>query len=204
MDISKLIKSIRQDGSKVESQNDLYYPDTIDPYYGWDGSVIIKLNRDEKRKAIEYSKNCWSNKKAGAYGSGTQNTKSDPNKIERIGKLAEIAFAKIYNLGVDLSYREYGDNYDFKTDNYSIDVKCSTKIDALRWYIKTTTVKCDLFIFCSPVDDMENIKICGYLLKDDILNCNIEKSIYGNWDNYIINKYKLKPIDKLSLRKEEE
>lgn len=60
-----------------------------------------------------YSENNWGNKKPGAYGRGLSKTKSDPYWPARMGKIGEMAFAKVFNVPVDIQYREGGDRKDF-------------------------------------------------------------------------------------------
>ena len=73
----------------------------------------------------EHSKKRWSNKKTGFYGSGIMNTDEDPYRVERIGLLGEVAFGKIFDWPVDLTYRKGGDKNDFQIGDISIDVKTS-------------------------------------------------------------------------------
>ena len=57
----------------------------------------------------------WCSSKPGNYGRGIANTDNDPKKVERTGKLGEIALAKIFKLPVDIEYKTHGDKTDRKS-----------------------------------------------------------------------------------------
>ena len=59
------------------------------------------------------SHNQWSNEKTGPWGRGHINTTDDPHKTNRIGKLGEMALAKVHDKPVDLDYHKGGDAGDF-------------------------------------------------------------------------------------------
>ncbi len=94
--------------------------------------IDVELTLEEQAKAREYSSYRWSNTKTGKYGKGILNTKDDKFKVERIGLLGEIAFAKLFNLKTDFEYRKGGDKYDFVLNGKAIDVKVAAKFPEYR------------------------------------------------------------------------
>ncbi len=89
--------------------------------------ILVHLDKNLYQLAVEASSNRWSNTKKGGYGKGILNSKSDKYKTERIGLLGELAFAKLFNLKVDLDYKHGGDKFDFLISEKTYDIKTSSK-----------------------------------------------------------------------------
>lgn len=178
------------------------------------GETILGVNVDlfkpEYKLCEESAANMSCSKKTGQYGKGTRNTKEDPLKVERTGRLGEKAFEKLTGLPADFSYREFGDKYDFYVDeDCKIDVKTSMNgqnecgfIFAIDEKGRKKELTSDVFVFSyMSKDDIENklatVVFVGYLKKDDLEKIPITKSYYGNFYNYKIPYKDLKPIKPL-------
>lgn len=89
--------------------------------------VSVTISGDEWLVCHEYSFRRGCNKKTGTYGVGIENSKfgnNDPRIVERLGLLGEMALAKLWNLPVDFTERDY-DQYDFMCHGKKIDIKVS-------------------------------------------------------------------------------
>lgn len=162
----------------------------------------------------------WANKKIGSYGSGVVNSKKDPRRVERVGRLGECAYGLMFDKEVDWEYRQGGDDQDFWLGPFKVDVKTSTKADATKCYLKycskggrATPVKCDIYV-CAQVLDEEvgegcvKIRLCGWIHKNELDVCPIrpgargfEKGKYG-WMNYELEFNLLHDIEDLVVIQE--
>jgi hypothetical protein len=172
--------------------------------------VFVKIEGREYDVCEETSKVWWSSSKSGAYGKGLLNSKDDPAKTERIGLLGQMAFAKLINEPVDLSYRHGGDKYDFLiSGKYKIDIKCASWDYGKNLVQKTNEYgypqKIDKHIYVGSFIDQEDrsnknasIVLVGYYLKEDVLCANTAKGSKGNGHfNYELQFHRMKPIMKL-------
>lgn len=163
--------------------------------------VVYKVDvvGDEYEMCNDFSSNMWANKKTGFYGRGMINSKDDPHKAERIGKLGEMAFSKVFGFPVDFTYREGGDKYDFVCNKFKVDVKTSSK---RPWYeagLITATnkngnpmeLKSDIYIFGYVMLEDREKKISSIILvggcdKETVINRPMSKAKVGNHLNYEI------------------
>lgn len=88
----------------------------------------VNVNGEDYEQAVVSSSNMYANTKTGHYGRGMINRPDDPRRVERIGRLGEIALAKVMACGVDLNYLENGDTCDIVHQDYKIDVKTSERL----------------------------------------------------------------------------
>src|SRR5260221_9217812 len=72
----------------------------------------VEVSGSEYDLCEHSSHNMWANTKTGEWGSGLANTEGDPRKVERTGRLGEMALAKLVGIPIDLAYRVYGDDRD--------------------------------------------------------------------------------------------
>ena len=120
--------------------------------------IVVNITPDEYVRCEESSFNMGCNNKKSNYGRGMLNTDEDPRKVERVGRLGEVAVAKILNLKVDWEYKRFGDKCDFSIDSK---LKIDVKTIATRNYLpdkgfiraadgngKTVPIRSDIFIFC--------------------------------------------------------
>lgn len=154
------------------------------------------------------SKNMWANTKKGTWGRGLINDSSDPHKVERTGRLGEMAFARSFDLNVNFDYMKFGDQYDFKLNNWKLDVKTAARnygaglIKARDASGRNIPLAKDIYVFCyveneNRLAQTANINIVGFELKENILKKELVKARKGNHLNYDISYNQLKDINKL-------
>lgn len=189
----KLIKFTHQDSEKI--------------------AYKVCIEADEYNLCVESAQNMWANKKKGSYGKGLANTEDDPYRTERTGKLGEMAFSKLYQLPVDMSYREGGDDQDFVFNGKKINIKTSTK---KPWYAAGLVtaghyrgtefvplqIKHDYYVFgyLEMEDKKANIAsvvFVGGCDKNTLVNREIKRAIKGYHMNYQIPYLELTDIDKI-------
>jgi|694.fasta_scaffold18657_10 hypothetical protein len=177
--------------------------------------VVYKIDiADEEYEICEsFSSNMWANKKTGTYGRGLANTKEDPYKVERTGKIGELAFSKVFGLPVDFTYREGGDKYDFiDASNKTIDIKTSMK---RPWYdaglIRATNegkipmnLNCDLYVFAYLLLDEKSKKQASVILigaseKEEIIKREKFPARKGSHLNYEVPYKEMISIRDLKL-----
>ena len=120
----------------------------------------INIEGDDYELCEIISRNQWNNEKVGKYGKGLANREGDPCRVERIGLLGEMAVSILFDLGVDVEYKEYGKKNDFTLKGYTVDVKTSHKLKGGRQTsyiyagkdegeILSNPIKSDLYICCT-------------------------------------------------------
>jgi len=196
----------------------MFFPKVISPVYETIVSnnniltIIEVLVGGEDYKLCEQSSNNMSvNHKKGEWGLGLSNYENDPRIVERVGRLGEMAFAKIFGLGVDLDYREFGDNYDFIfLNNLTVDIKtaiCRPLYDAglIRAASSENNLlplKCAVYFFSYIKNENRNekratIHLLGGKKRNDIINMEIKKARKGHHYNYEILYKDLIPVKKI-------
>ena len=163
---------------------------------------IFHISGEPYRKvAFEVNKNPkYKDLSADQYRRGAKNSDNDPTRIERQGKLGELAWAFLTNQIEQFQIKETYRKYDFIEPNTKkkIDVKTTELSD--RFLIKTDLgINADIYpVFRVISDDTENHEIVfealGYFTKEDI-DPNLTQKGKGDWLNYVIPRSKFKPID---------
>lgn len=167
----------------------------------------VEITKEEYQRCEKQSTNMWANQKTGLYGSGLANSEKDPRIAERYGNLGEIAFAKVFGLEVDFSYKLGGDKQDFILLNASVNVKNATHnygaglICAISEKGRKLPLN-DIYVFSFTANENRNAKqakviIVGWELKDNIIKRPTVPARKGNHRNYDIPYNELKPISKL-------
>lgn len=175
----------------------------------------IRTNINKKEYEICDNLIMWVNKKRGSrWNNGLINNSGDPRRCERIGKIGEFGFAKIFGLSVDLEYKTRGDDYDFVFNDLTIDVKTSQK---KPWYesglVKAidnrgtlVLLRSDIYVF--GYLDVENKKkkkatvvLVGFKRREDIIKYDRVPAILGEHKNYQIPYEDLEDINKLFVLK---
>lgn len=172
-----------------------------------DGSVGILIEKDEYLIIEEYASKMWANQKKGEWGRGLVNTPEDPFKVERTGRLGELALAKLLGLSLDLSYIKGGDAQDFIIGDMKYDIKTATKLPVYRaglikaYYHSKSRIplKCDRYVFAYILsDDIINkeagVVLVGYIDKYNISDVYLKVAKKGSHYNYEIPYKNLKPI----------
>ncbi len=171
--------------------------------------LTVIVDGENYEKAEHYSKICSSNFKKSRYGRGFANTYDDPLKVQRIGKIAEFAFAQTFGGEVDCEYRPKGDLYDVIYRGKRVDVKTALKLRevALVTYMKENCSlydysNVDFFFFTylkneDPVKKYAEIVLMGWLLVKDLDQFPIKISRFGGIYNREVDYEKLNPIEEL-------
>lgn len=197
------------------TQPSLYYPRITSELTWSEGNqwqsksswIKVTINGDDYSLCSEVK--IWSSTKTSRYGKGLGNTADDPLKVERTGKLGEMAFAKLCGLGVDMTYREFGDDCDFALMGLKIDVKTRMinegfgLIYAVAPGGRPIKLNCDRYVFAHiENDDLQNktadIVVTGYIKKSHLDN----KPPVRGWrnsghKNYLIYYYEMEPIERI-------
>ena len=104
-------------------------PEWIQCEYNGVEKWVLKCVVEGKDYEVCENVEMWSSSKPGEYGKGFANSNDDPFRVERTGKLGEMALAQIIELPVDFKYTEFGDLTDFSiTPQATIDVKTATRL----------------------------------------------------------------------------
>ena len=131
--------------------------------------------------AVKAASNMYCSGKQSEWGRGYMNTKEDPQKVERNGRLGEVAFAKFMHCDIQAEYIRGGDDYDFLIEGKKINVKTSFGSKDQYRIIKTDDrsieykVNCDYYFFLySEYDNRETrdslIRIDGFITGNDLRN----------------------------------
>ena len=187
--------------------SELYYPS---PYHFYGEPFVARIEGEDYKRCEEASKNMWCNSKPGKYGAGLANTNQDPYKVSRVGKLGEMAFAKLFRLGIDLSYKKGGDETDCIIDGKKIDIKTALRnyntglIYKTNEWGKEVPLKSDIYVFAHLKEEDRESKIAlitlvGYCYKAQVLNAKVAKGRKrgSKHYNYEIPYLHLKPIYEL-------
>ena len=192
---------------------DSYLPKKVIPVIK-KGLYKVKVINEEYTICVESSKgnNFWSNSKEGEYGQGLCKQDNDLFKPARMGKLGEMAFAKLFGIPLDISYREKGDKYDFLVNGVSIDVKTTGPKRkkgpglVLRANEKGFEIPIgkDIYVFsyCAFDDTLwkqAEIVFVGWCTKKELLTFPVEKGILGSGHKNIVADFgKLHSMSELS------
>lgn len=169
----------------------------------------VEISKKGYQQAVEASKNMWSSKKPGFYGRGMLNTNSDPYKTERIGRLGELALASVLKVNPDFSYRKFGDKYDFKINEYTIDIKtaATTKYKQLlvmgvNEYNRPVKLKADIYIAAHLIEEdhvkqKAAIELVGFCTKKQLLQKGLFPAKIGRHQNYQFDYADLQSLELL-------
>lgn len=106
--------------------------------------------------------------------------KQDPIAIETDGFLAEIAFAKAFNLYPDFSISVRSGGADFVINGKTVDVKATRYTNGkLLATLNKATDPCDYYVL-GVVQQDNVVKLCGMVSKEELfLETNIHDLGYG-------------------------
>lgn len=154
----------------------------------------VMIHPEEYEICLSASDNMWCSKNKGHI-----NSKTDQKKAERIGRLGEMAFGKLFNLSIDAEYHEYGDTMDFFYKKNKINIKTACKYPEYEAGLvkirnnKKEKIKLnqDLYVFGYLKNECRQTKrasivIVGYQTKDFILTKDEKYAKLGNHYNYEI------------------
>ena len=155
-------------------------------------TIQVKIDKEEYEICEKSSHNMWANNKKGKWGLGYKNTVEDPRKVERAGRLGEMAFGKVSGSSVDLSYIKYGDKQDAIFRGKRVNIKTAFDLYGvvmiqceINGYIKPLYE--DVYVFAYLSADNRNekravINFLGCLLKPEVITKR--KVSKHNWVNY--------------------
>lgn len=169
--------------------------------------VNIRIEPDEYNLCEKSAENMWCNNKKGSWGRGYKNTNVDKRKVERTGRLGEMAVGKLLGTGINLSYEHLGDKEDTTFHGKSIDVKTAMSLYGcllVRCEMNGRPIKLssDLYVFCYISNDNRKdktavISVLGYLpVKEVMLKPKVPK-FNQNWVNHRIGYNEVYPIKKI-------
>lgn len=165
----------------------------------------IFINSDEYDICVQAASNMWANNKKGSrYNEGILNTKDDPIRSERIGRLGEMAYGKMIGQPIDTEYKEFGDTMDFFYKGYKINVKCAAKYYSSEiTLIKSHTesgvavgLRQDLYVIGYLKNENKQLKqanvvILGYQTKEFISKTEIKKAKENHYNYQVPYQYLL-------------
>lgn len=184
--------------------------------------ILVEITGDDYRacELASRGENFWANSKVGAYGAGLCATEDDQYKPARVGLLGQMAYAKVFNLPVDLVYRKGGDKQDnLLTDNrgktYKVDVKCAMNAgrkDQLIYHTnewgKRIPLDKDIYVLSriqseDRAAEKAEVLLIGFVLNKDVSDCDVKPGRKGNGHlNYEVPFTKARPIANLLKAKE--
>lgn len=153
--------------------------------------VRVIVDKDEYSMCEESSHNMWANEKKGVWGKGYKNTKDDPYKVERAGRLAEMAFCKLSGTGIDFSYIKGGDKKDTIYKGKFVNVKTAFALYGeimVRYSMNNRILLLheDVWVFSYINDDQKKkiaiVYFLGCLLKFELIQKR--KVSKESWINY--------------------
>jgi len=165
----------------------------------------------------ESSKNYKCNTKKGFFGKGIINSKNDPYKVTRIGLLGEMAFAKYMDVPARFEYMEHGDDFDFKINGKTIDVKTASRnygaclIRCINHKGNFILKKpCDIYVAAYidkeiPDENYAEVIIKGWIRSKEFKNMEPVNARVGKHKNYEIsfdNVSSLSSLKKLLTKNE--
>jgi hypothetical protein len=151
--------------------------------------INVYLSEEEVKIARFLGKRRRESARAG-FVKDTQIGKQNPIDIDVDGVLAELAFAKRFNLYPDLSVGPRSGGADFIVNSKTIDIKATRYITGkLLATIKKAKDPCDYYVL-AVINKDNDIKLCGMASKEKLF---IEENIVdlGHGKGYCLSQEKL-------------
>lgn len=185
---------------QVRVHNEKYLPTFVEPQIikglkEYDENTILRIiiESQEYIKCSDFAKVMWATKKyktkkkISPYDIGLANTIEDTTRVERTGLLGEMGFAKIFNVPINLEYKEFGEKVDFLLfRNTGIDIKSATRPYGVGLVRATSDagfvlpLHNELFVFIVITEKAELqqaiVDIIGFATKSMIQQCNKYKA----------------------------
>jgi len=165
----------------------------------------VVVEGDDYLRCEQSSHNMWANKKKGLWGKGYKNTSDDPRKVERSGRLGEMAFTNLTGSPIDLSYIEGGDRQDTVFRKKTVNIKVAFALYGVimvrcEMNGRQLTLHEDMYVFSYlSNDDREKksatIDFLGCLLKPELLSK--PRVSRKEWVNYECPYSELHPMRQL-------
>lgn len=170
--------------------------------------ISILVDGQNYKDVVFASTHMWANSKTGEWGAGLINSVKDPSRVERTGRLGELAFSIMSGLPPNLEYIKHGDNYDFKINDILIDIKTAARkpkykaglIKAGYTKDKLIALKHDIYIFSylkkeDMLEEWATVDLVGYIFKDEIEKYPMSPALMGHHFNKEIPYGDLIPIE---------
>jgi hypothetical protein len=140
----------------------------------------IRIEATDYLLCEQSASNMASNKKKGFYGSGLLNTKGDPYRAERTGRLGELGLARYLKVEPNFDYLIKGDEYDFIYEGNRIDVKTSRYNYGCGLVLAVTEfgvykpLTSDIYVFGYIEHEdrkkkIADINYCGFIFKENVI-----------------------------------
>lgn len=143
----------------------------------------ILLKKDEYKTCVDCACNMWANEKDGSkLNRGLLNSKRDPYRTERIGRLCEMGFGKLFDMPIDTEYKKFGDTMDFLYKKKKINVKGAARYPSWEAGLvlacnnqgRKSELKQDIYVFGymkneNKEQETANIVLVGYQTREFIL-----------------------------------
>ena len=201
---------------KCQMSDKLFLPQQVKPeivhMFNLKKNVFfVTVENEEYDLCVQASSDMWCNTKIGEFGEGLINNKEDPRKVERTGRLGEMAFSKVFNLPIDLNYINEGDQFDFILDlpekSYTIDVKTAARnynegliraLDDKGHYIE---LKCSHYVFGyiaseDRINRKAKVGLVGWESQENIIQRPLVNAKRGKHKNFSLPYIDLLPIEK--------
>lgn len=168
----------------------------------------LRISGDDYELCVKAAANmACSRKPGGIFERGCINTPSDKFKVERIGRLGEVALARYLRVKPDLEYHKDGDKEDFIYRGLSVDIKTASYnsgrglIRAITQWGRYVPLNADVYIFAylnkeSRVEQTADLVYVGFLYQNEVLREPVPARIGKHW-NFEVNHSELRPIEEL-------
>jgi hypothetical protein len=173
----------------------------------------ILIRKDEYKICVDCACNMWANEKDGSkLNRGLLNSKKDPHRTERIGRLCEMGFGKLFDMSIDTEYKKFGDTMDFLYKEKKINVKGAARYPDWEAGLvlardnkgRKSELKQDIYVFGymkneNKEQEQANMVLVGYQTKEFILSLPPVPARREDHHNYEIPYQDLLSIEALEL-----
>lgn len=168
--------------------------------YTIDGEIYRAIHA----ASLKNSKKHKSRQSKDRYIRGAKNTKSDPARIEREGKLGEALFCAIIDRPEYFTLSEDKAKTDFYYNDKKVDVKTSTYHEDVCLLRTDRGINSDYYVLFRILEDSREksfakLKLMGYFTAEDVRNSPILPSPKRDcyWSNYNVSYSVLKNLNEL-------
>jgi hypothetical protein len=171
----------------------------------------ILIRKDEYKICVDCACNMWANEKDGSkFNRGLLNSKKDPYRTERIGRLCEMGFGKLFDMSIDTEYKKFGDTMDFLYKEKKINVKGAAKypsweaglVKAADSSGRKSELKQDIYVFGymkneNKEQEQANVVLVGWQTRDYILGLESSPARLEHHFNYEVPYFDLLDVNDL-------
>jgi hypothetical protein len=171
----------------------------------------ILIRKDEYKICVDCACNMWANEKDGSkFNRGLLNSKKDPHRTERIGRLCEMGFGKLFDMAIDTEYKKFGDTMDFLYKEKKINVKGAAKypsweaglVKAADSNGRKSELKQDIYVFGymkneNKEQERANVVLVGWQTREYILGLEQSPARLEHHFNYEVPYFDLLDVNDL-------